>query len=150
MTLHKFSVSNSTDFSYQIRVLCTYQLVAGLLAVESGQDAVIRGLLYKRASEKVKPYGITVAEFTNRVSELRNKLGSSGVKDEGLKVPNLQGAEGKIRGNVLAGDRNSLGFDRTPEEILRIVYGSGNERIPGGFYPKGADGRIAKSHLQSP
>ncbi|XP_058203738.1 desiccation-related protein PCC13-62 [Rhododendron vialii] len=126
------------------------RLVAGLLAVESGQDAVIRGLLYKRASEKVKPYGITVVEFTNRISELRNKLGSSGLKDEGLIVPNLRGAEGKIRGNVLAGDQNSLGFDRTPEEILRIVYGSGNERVPGGFFPKGGDGRIAKSHLQSP
>lgn len=118
--------------------------------MESGQDAVIRGLLYKRASEKVKPYGITVVEFTNRISELRNKLGSSGLKDEGLIVPNLRGAEGKIRGNVLAGDQNSLGFDRTPEEILRIVYGSGNERVPGGFFPKGGDGRIAKSHLQSP
>lgn len=37
---------------------------------------------------------------------------------------------------------------RTPEEIMRDVYGCGNESIPGGFYPKGADGRIAKSHLQ--
>ncbi|GFZ21760.1 hypothetical protein Acr_29g0009220 [Actinidia rufa] len=53
--------------------------------------------------KKVKPYGITVAEFTNRVSELRN---------------------------------------RTPEEILRIVYGGGDEHVPGGFYPKGADGRM--------
>ncbi|XP_057486546.1 desiccation-related protein PCC13-62-like [Actinidia eriantha] len=124
------------------------RLVAGLLAVESGQDAVIRGLLYKRAPEKVKPYGITVAEFTNRVSELRNRLGSRGVKDEGLIVPYFKGAEGKIRGNVLAGDKNSIGYDRTPEEILRIVYGGGDEHVPGGFYPKGADGRIAKSHLR--
>ncbi|KAL6970206.1 hypothetical protein U1Q18_029909 [Sarracenia purpurea var. burkii] len=124
-------------------------LVAGLLAVESGQDAVIRGLLYERAAEKVEPYGITVAEFTNRVSDLRNKLGSAGVKDEGLIVPNFVGAEGKIRGNVLAGDQDSLAYDRTPEEILRIVYGGGDEHVPGGFYPKGADGRIAKSHLRS-
>ena len=125
-----------------------FQLVAGLLAVESGQDAVIRGLLYKRALEKVKPYGITVAEFTNRISELRNRLGSAGEKDEGLIVPYFKGAEGKIRGNVLAGDKNSVGYDRTPEEILRIVYGGGDEHVPGGFYPKGADGRIAKSHLR--
>ncbi|CAL5409436.1 unnamed protein product [Camellia sinensis] len=125
------------------------RLVAGLLAVESGQDAVIRGLLYERAREKVKPYGITVAEFTDRISELRNKLGSAGVKDEGLIVPTFQGAEGKLRGNVLAGDQNSVGYDRTPEEILRIIYSSGDEHVPGGFYPKGADGRIAKSHLPS-
>ncbi|CAL5345618.1 unnamed protein product [Camellia sinensis] len=125
------------------------RLVAGLLAVESGQDAVIRVLLYERAREKVTPYGITVAEFTDRISVLRNKLGSAGVKDEGLIVPTFQGAEGKLRGNVLAGDQNSVGYDRTPEEILRIIYSSGDEHVPGGFYPKGADGRIAKSHLPS-
>ncbi|KAL9659672.1 hypothetical protein QQ045_024480 [Rhodiola kirilowii] len=123
------------------------KLVAGLLGVESGQDAVIRALLYERARKKVSPYGISVAEFTHRISELRNKLGSAGLKDEGLVVRKERGPEGKMGGNVLTGDQMSLAFDRTPEEILRIVYGSGNESVPGGFYPKGGDGRIAKSHL---
>ncbi|XP_031253018.1 desiccation-related protein PCC13-62 [Pistacia vera] len=123
------------------------RLVAGLLGVESGQDAVIRALLYEKALETVHPYDITVAEFTNRISELRNKLGRSGLKDEGLIVSKYLGAEGKIRGNVLAGDEFSVAYDRTPEEILRIVYGSGHENSPGGFYPKGGNGRIAKSHL---
>ncbi|KAL8472823.1 hypothetical protein ACS0TY_029879 [Phlomoides rotata] len=94
------------------------RLMAGLLGVESGQDAVLRALLYERASVKVKPYGITVAEFTDKISNLRNKLGKKGVKDEG--------------------DEYSVAYDRTPEEILRIVYGSGKESQPGGFYPKGA------------
>ncbi|GLT67262.1 hypothetical protein SLA2020_395830 [Shorea laevis] len=123
------------------------RLVAGLLGVESGQDAVIRGLLYERANEKVKPYNITVAEFTNQISRLRNELGHGGLKDEGLVVPKELGAEGKITGNVLAGDEYSISYDRTPEEILRIVYGTGDEKAPGGFYPKGADGHIAKSYL---
>ena len=117
------------------------------MGVESGQDAVIRAFLYEKANEKVHPYGIRVAEFTNKISQLRNTLGRSGIKDEGLVVPKALGAEGKIEGNVLAGDENSVAYDRTPEEVLRIVYGSGNERVPGGFYPKGGDGRIAKSHL---
>ncbi|KAA8534400.1 hypothetical protein F0562_031917 [Nyssa sinensis] len=125
------------------------RLVAGLLAVESGQDAIIRGLLYERAMEKVEPYGINVAEFTDRISELRNALGHSGWKDEGLIVPVFRGAEGKIRGNVLAGNKNSLGYGRTPKEILRIIYGGGDERNPGGFFPKGADGRIARSYLNN-
>ncbi|KAK7856710.1 desiccation-related protein pcc13-62 [Quercus suber] len=125
----------------------TGYLVAGLLGVESGQDAVIRALLYKLKNIEVKPYGKTVAEFTSRFSQLRDKLGNAGVKDEGLVVPKDEGAEGLITGNVLAGDKYSVAYDRTPEEILRIVYGSGDERKPGGFYPKGADGRIAKSHL---
>ena len=121
--------------------------MAGLLGVESGQDAVIRALLYERGRIVLRPYGITVAEFTNRISDLRNKLGHGGRKDEGLVVLPVQGAEGRSRGNVLAGDKYSLSFSRTPEEILRIVYGSGKENVPGGFFPKGADGRIARSHL---
>ncbi|KAK6144027.1 hypothetical protein DH2020_020847 [Rehmannia glutinosa] len=124
------------------------KLVAGLLGVESGQDAVLRALLYERAFAKVYPYGITVAEFTNKISSLRNKLGKRGLKDEGLIVEPIQGAEGKIPGNVLVGDQYSLSFGRTPEEILRIVYGTGKEDKPGGFYPEGGDGKIAKSHLR--
>ncbi|KAK6146247.1 hypothetical protein DH2020_020116 [Rehmannia glutinosa] len=124
------------------------RLVAGLLGVESGQDAVLRALLYERAFVKVYPYEITVAEFTNKISSLRNKLGKRGLKDEGLIVKPIQGAEGKIPGNVLVGDQYSLSFGRTPEEILRIVYGTGKEDKPGGFYPKGGDGKIAKSHLR--
>ncbi|XP_008779568.1 desiccation-related protein PCC13-62 [Phoenix dactylifera] len=123
------------------------RLVAGLLAVESAQDAVIRSLLYERAWMKVEPYGITVAEFTGRISELRNKLGGSGVKDEGIVVPPAMGAEGKIPGNVIAGNEYSVGYERTPKEILRIVYGNGDAHTPGGFFPKGAQGHIARSYL---
>ncbi|CAN1221804.1 Ferritin-like catalase Nec2 [Linum grandiflorum] len=120
----------------------TGYLVAGLLAVEAGQDA--------RASKKVEPYNITVAEFTNKISEVRNKLGKEGVRDEGLLVPKYFGAEMKVRGNVLAGDELSLGYGRSAEQILRIVYGgAGNESSPGGFFPKGASGRIATSYLSS-
>ncbi|XP_071703135.1 desiccation-related protein PCC13-62-like [Rutidosis leptorrhynchoides] len=124
------------------------KLVAGLLGVESGQDAVVRSLLYERAKEKVVPYNITVGEFTDKISQLRNKLGNSGLKDEGLIVPIKLGAEMSIEGNVLAGDQDSLAYGRTPQEILRIVYGSGNERVPGGFYPKGGDGVIARRYLK--
>lgn len=60
---------------------------------------------------------------------------NSAIKDEGLVVPNALGAEGKIKGNVLAGDEYSVAYDGTPEEILRIIYGLGNESVPGGFYP---------------
>lgn len=133
--------------SPKLKGAASKKLVAGLLGVESGQDAIIRALLYQRALGRVPPYGITVAEFTNRISELRNRLGSTGLKDEGLVVPPVQGAEGRVAGNVLAGDEHSLAFARTPEEILRIVYASGNENVAGGFYPNGAKGRIARTLL---
>lgn len=124
------------------------KLVAGLLGVEAGQDAVIRALLYQHAFSTVHPYNYTVAEITDLISILRDKLGHAGLKDEGLIVPPILGAEGKLAGNVLAGDNYSLSYPRTPEEILRIIYSSGDEHVPGGFYPKGADGKIAKSYLK--
>ncbi|MQL79944.1 hypothetical protein Taro_012404 [Colocasia esculenta] len=124
------------------------RLVAGLLAVESGQDAIIRALLYQEAEMEVAPYNITVAEFTSRISELRNELGRDGIKDEGIIVNPALGAEGKIEGNVIAGNEYSLAYMRTPQEILRIVCGTGSEREPGGFYPEGASGSIAGSYLR--
>ncbi|KAM3290654.1 hypothetical protein P3S67_018943 [Capsicum chacoense] len=62
-------------------------VLAGLLGVESGQDATIRMYLYERGTEVVSPYSSIVAEFTCRVSLLRNKLGNCGIKDEPLFVP---------------------------------------------------------------
>ncbi|KAL6648174.1 hypothetical protein ACP70R_012398 [Stipagrostis hirtigluma subsp. patula] len=126
----------------------TKNLVAGLLGVEAGQDAVLRALLFERRGERVPPYGnVTVAELTDRVSALRNRLGGCGVKDEGLTVPPELGAEGAICTNVLSADGDSLSYPRTPAELLRILYLTGDERVPGGFYPEGANGRIARELL---
>ncbi|KAH9689413.1 Desiccation-like protein [Citrus sinensis] len=80
-------------------------LAAGLLSPESGQDRIVRGYLFGRADQIVKPYNYTVARFTTRISNLRNRLGMCGIKDEGLFVPPQLGAESQIGSNVL-----SLGF----------------------------------------
>ncbi|XP_034690623.1 desiccation-related protein PCC13-62-like, partial [Vitis riparia] len=134
------SLTNSSSLS----------LVASLLGVESGQDAVIRALLYKRECEFVEPYNITVAEFTRGISNLRNQLGMCGVKDEGVIVVDPQsGVENKTDSNILSADANSLSYARQPQEILRIVYGTGNESQPGGFLPKGGIGNIAQGYLNS-
>lgn len=123
------------------------RLVAGLLAVESGQDAVIRTLLYEKKEQQV--LGITVGEITAKLSDLRNKLGQSGIVDEGLVVPECLGPEGNTTGNVLAGDPNSVGYARTPEQIFSIVYASGNASQPGGFFPDGGQGRFALGFLNT-
>lgn len=79
-------------------------------------------MLFQRMRETVPPYkNITVAEFTDRVSALRNRLGQCGVKDEGLTVPPELGTEGRICTNVLSADRDSLSYSRTPAELLRIL-----------------------------
>ncbi|KAL7003096.1 Ferritin-like catalase Nec2 [Sarracenia purpurea var. burkii] len=124
-------------------------LLAGLLGVESGQDAVIRTYLYERAEEKVAPYNITVAEFTTRISELRNRLAGCGIKDKGIIVPPQLGAENRTETNVLSANSYSVSYSRTPAEILRVVYGTGDERTPGGFYPDGGNGKIAKGYLNT-
>ncbi|XP_058077161.1 ferritin-like catalase Nec2 isoform X1 [Magnolia sinica] len=126
------------------------RLLAGLLGVEAGQDAVIRALLYERADELVLPYKRTVAEFTARVSDLRNRLANCGIKDEGLFVPLQLGAENKTTSNILSANADSLSYARTPAEILRTVYGTGDESKPGGFFPEGGSGSIARGFLKTP
>lgn len=126
------------------------RLLAGLLGVESGQDAVIRTILYEQAEEVVHPYNYTVAEFTNRISNLRNELGMCGIKDEGLIVPKKLGAENRTTSNILSANVDSISYARTPAEILRIVYGTGDEHKPGGFLPNGGNGAIARSFLKTP
>ncbi len=125
------------------------QFVASLLGVKSGQDAVLRTLLYQQANRVVVPYKITVAEFTDRISALRNKLAMCGIKDEGIMVPPSLGAENRTTSNILSADSYSVSYSRTPQEIARIVYGTGSEAKPGAFYPRGANGRIASSFLSA-
>ncbi|XP_010674042.2 ferritin-like catalase Nec2 [Beta vulgaris subsp. vulgaris] len=132
----------------QIRGYVSKRLLAGLLGVEAGQDAVIRMYLYERRKKIVHPYKFTVEEFTKRISILRNKLGMCGIKDEGIVVPPELGPEGRTCTNVLSSNRDSLSYARTPAEILRVLYESGNEHTPGGFYPKGANGQIARMYLK--
>ncbi|KAK3035204.1 hypothetical protein RJ639_034592 [Escallonia herrerae] len=128
----------------------TKRLLAGLLGVEAGQDAVIRSYLYERAKEVVHPYNRTVTEFTVAISELRNLLAMCGIKDEGIIVPLELGAENRTMSNVLSANNDSLSYWRTPRELLRIVYGTGDEHVPGGFFPHGANGRIARGFLEEP
>ncbi|KAK9146927.1 hypothetical protein Sjap_006830 [Stephania japonica] len=93
---------------------------------------------------------LPVAEFTTRLSELRNRLANCGIKDKGIIVPPELGAENQTSVNMLSADYNSLSYARTPAEILRVFHGTGDEHIPGGFCPNGANGangEIAKSYL---
>lgn len=84
------------------------QLVAELLGVESGEDAVLPTLLYERTYENVLPYIITVVEFTIYVSDLRNQVAMFGIKDKGLIVPPQLGAENRTESNTLSADAKFL------------------------------------------
>lgn len=123
------------------------QLLVGLLGVESGQDAVIRTYLYERGEQVFKPYNVTVAEMTTAISALRNQLAGCGIRDEGIFVPLKLGAENRTTSNILSANAYSISYARTQEEILRIVYGTGKENVPGLFFPDGANGKIARRYL---
>ncbi|MBA0645245.1 hypothetical protein Goklo_013367, partial [Gossypium klotzschianum] len=70
-------------------------------------------MLYEKGEEEVDPYDITVFEFTNMISRLRNELGKCGVKDKGLIVPLKHGAKSRTTSNVLLADPNSLLLENT-------------------------------------
>ncbi|KAK7388034.1 hypothetical protein VNO78_22835 [Psophocarpus tetragonolobus] len=123
------------------------ELASGIEGVAFGVKNSIRSYLYECRDMLVPPYNVCVAEFTNRISERANKLGKEGIKSEGLVVPKSLGADRRVSGNVIEADKNSLSYRKSPEEVLRIQYGTGNQCVPGGFYPKGANGRIAKYYL---
>ncbi|XP_068659859.1 ferritin-like catalase Nec2 [Aristolochia californica] len=125
------------------------RILAGLLGVEAGQDAVIRTMLYERSDQVVQPYNFTVAEFTVYLSDLRNRLAMCTNKDEGLVVPLELGAENKTSSNILAANRKSLAHTRTPAQILRIVYSTSDEGKPGGFFPLGCNGKIATDFIKT-
>ncbi|KAL6214857.1 hypothetical protein ACLB2K_014289 [Fragaria x ananassa] len=124
-------------------------LAAKLVPIKAGQNAVMRELLYQKATQLVPPYNFTVREFTKAISQLTNDNGQCGIKSKGILLANTTlGAENRTTSNVLSADANSLSYAGTEPEILRIVYGTGNEHLPGGFFPLGANGKIARSYLR--
>eukprot|EP00271_Cylindrocystis_brebissonii_P020655 TRINITY_DN6934_c0_g1_i2.p1 TRINITY_DN6934_c0_g1~~TRINITY_DN6934_c0_g1_i2.p1 ORF type:complete len:305 (-),score=52.48 TRINITY_DN6934_c0_g1_i2:513-1427(-) len=131
-----------------LRAKASKQLLAGVLGIEGGQDAVLRTLLWLRRSEVVAPYNKTIAELTGDTSLLRDKLASTEHHDENIVVSKHRGAEGRIKTNILSANADSLSFARNAYETLRIMYGNGNEGKPGGFYPEGAHGYIAEYFLK--
>ncbi|TYI49072.1 hypothetical protein E1A91_D12G011000v1 [Gossypium mustelinum] len=118
------------------------QLVAGIGLNEAAAFGVLRTILNDGVNSTVLPYTFTMAELTNRTSEVVNRLGGCGVKDEGLIVPFQLGAENRSTSNVVPGDVNSLAHARFEREILRIVFGTGNATMPGGLFPDGFIGAL--------
>ncbi|KAJ4825524.1 hypothetical protein Tsubulata_041584 [Turnera subulata] len=151
----QFAEANSVNFFLPSYAIPNYPAVAGYVGtIPELTNTTIKRMqryvrCYKIADFIVPPYGITVAEFTDKISNLRNQLAMCGNKDEGIIVPKQLGAENRTESNILSADANSISYDRTPREVLRISYGTGNASMPGGFLPQGGNGVIAKSFLEN-
>ena len=101
---------------------------AGILSVEAYHAGEIRTLLYAQ-KDVVTPYGVTVEQLVQKISDLRAAVG--GGKDEGLTK------NGKA--NIVVADANSVAYGRSPREVLNIVY-LGANASKGGFFPNGLNG----------
>jgi len=99
---------------------------AGILAVEAYHAAIIRTLLTQIGGD-----ALTAA---NKVSTLRATAGG--------------GAETAVSGStVIAADSNSISYERTPDQVLHVVYLSATAGVvaKGGFYPNGMNGNLKAS-----
>ena len=83
-----------------------------------------------------------MADLTDHISKLRNMLSKSGTKDEGIIVPISPGSYNQVISNIIP-----VNHTWTLPEILRILYGTGSQHIPAGFFPRGGGGNIARCCL---
>ena len=96
---------------------------AGILAVEAYHAGIIRLLVYQG--------GTATQNAANAISGVRAALG--GGADQGVV---LNGAA-----NLVPTDSNSLAFERTPGQVLNIVY-AGGQANNFGFFPNRVNGAI--------
>lgn len=96
---------------------------AAIMAVEAYHAGEIRTLITQ--------LGGSYVTTANQISMLRASVGG--------------GNETSVAGSTItAADSNSIAYDRTTDQVLRIVYLSGKpgEVKSGGFFPKGLNGTI--------
>ncbi len=101
---------------------------AGIMAVEAYHAAEIRTLIVGGSiANPSAPY----LDLANKVSALRATLG--GGNETMLSATSI----------VAADSTNAIAFDRTTDQVLHIVYGSGAGVVTkGGFFPNGMNGTI--------
>jgi hypothetical protein len=103
---------------------------AEIHAVEAYHAASIRAQIVAIDATATPSPGLTA--IANKVSALRGMLGG--------------GAETTLGSmSIVASDSNSIGFKRTPDQVMHIVYGgAGTSGViaKGGFFPNGLNGNI--------
>lgn len=109
---------------------------AGILAVEAYHMGMARSTLYRMGTE--------AREAANAISDHRDRLDGPEDVDQGLVLTGTAPVpEGHPRGNVVPSDADAIAFGRTPQQVLRIVYGTPEAGVSGGgFYPQGMNGTL--------
>ena len=96
---------------------------AGILAVEAYHAGILRLLVYQG--------GTATQNAANAISNVRAQLG--GGADQGVVLNGVA--------NLVPTDANSIAFERTPAQVLSVVY-AGGQANNFGFFPNRANGAI--------
>ncbi|KAL4451331.1 hypothetical protein ABPG77_009403 [Micractinium sp. CCAP 211/92] len=108
--------------------------IAGGLAGSAGyQSAADRHILWLRRNETVPEFNVTVAEFMDKMSALRQLYTGKVHIDQPLIM--MDGI------NIVPTDGNGVTLARTPQQVLNILVG-GSSDGKGWFFPDGVNGRI--------
>ena len=112
----------------------------GIHAVEAYHAGLIRTILW--SIDNVTPGG-GIAATATKISVLRETLDGTGNDDVGLGYANVALEGGHYQASTIVNaDSNSIGFSRTAQQILNIVYAS-KTGVKGGFYPNGLNGNVS-------
>jgi hypothetical protein len=103
------------------------EAAAGILAVEAYHMGMARSVLYRMGSE--------ARSLANAISDARDKLDGSDDVDQGIEVGGTA--------NIVPSDSDAIAFSRTPQQVLKIVYGTPNSGVSsGGMFPNGMNGTL--------
>jgi hypothetical protein len=114
----------------------------GLQAVEAYHAGLIRTVLW--GLDQANP-AAGIAGITVKISNLRAALDGTNKDDLGLTTvqDNLNGTSASFTASTIVNaDSNTIGWSRTPQQVLNIVYAS-TSGMKGGFYPNGLNGNIS-------
>jgi len=114
----------------------------GIHAVEAYHAGLIRTVLW--GLDQATP-AAGIAGITIKISNLRAAL--DGTKDDDIGLMTVQDALNGTTTNFTAStivnaDSNTIGWSRTTQQVLNIVYASPTG-VKGGFYPTGLNGNIS-------
>ncbi|MGH8227718.1 MAG: ferritin-like domain-containing protein [Steroidobacteraceae bacterium] len=110
------------------------QAAADILAVEAYHAGLIRTTLYAR--------GTAMPDLridADAISHARDTLNGSIGNDQGISTSTSGVA------NIVPANSNGMVYNRTPGQVLNIVYLTPNAASQGGFFPKGVNGTLVMS-----
>ncbi|KAL3132479.1 hypothetical protein ABBQ32_009028 [Trebouxia sp. C0010 RCD-2024] len=133
VTAYKGAIPNLQNSTYA-------GAAAGILALEAGHAATIRGAIPQQASTtglsytngSGTPQPISFVAAANAIEALRDALGGTTAE---TPIPSLYAA-----------DSSAVAYTRTPSQVLNIVY-FGSYQKPGGFFPNGIAGNTAVTEI---